>query len=213
VIDAAVNEKIIALHYAFSVSPFPGMIETVPAYSSLAVFYNIAIVKRHRNKEAPVHELVKERVERILANQAHSYQHNSTLIEVPVLYNGDDLQEVAGLRNITVEELISIHTADAYRVYMIGFQPGFAYMGKLDDRIATPRRTSPRTTVPAGSVGIAGSQTGIYPLRSPGGWQLLGQTPLRIFNKEKEQPCLLKAGDMVRFVPISQQAFEKNNEY
>ena len=96
---------------------------------------------------------------------------------------------------------------------MIGFQPGFAYMGKLDERIATPRKTSPRVQVPAGSVGIAGFQTGIYPLASPGGWQIIGQTPLKIFDKAKTDPCRFKAGDSIQFISISKDEFKKINEY
>jgi inhibitor of KinA len=132
---------------------------------------------------------------------------------IPVFYNGEDLRGLAELHDLAVEEVIDLHCNKTYRVFMIGFLPGFAYMGKLDKRIATPRHASPRTQVPAGSVAIAGFQTGIYPLSSPGGWQLIGQTPKMIFDTRKEQPCLLQAGDMVQFISISQTEFEQLNEY
>ena len=138
---------------------------------------------------------------------------NNRIINIPVFYNGEDLKDVAMQHQLTVEEVIKIHTERTYRVYMIGFLPGFAYMGKVDERIATPRHGRPRTNVPAGSVGIAGFQTGIYPLNSPGGWQLIGQTPLKIFDTKKEVPCLLKAGNIVQFVSINKKDLEKLNEY
>ncbi len=122
-----------------------------------------------------------------------SVQSNKSVIEVPVLYDGDDLAFVAQQHQLSHEDVISIHTANEYRVFMIGFLPGFAYMGSVDQRIATPRKSTPRTAVPAGSVGIAGIQTGIYPQASPGGWQLIGRTPLKIFCVKRETPCLFAA--------------------
>jgi inhibitor of KinA len=131
-------------------------------------------------------------------------------VEIPVCYGGEfgpDLAEVARLCALSEEEVIARHAAASYRVYMIGFSPGFAYLGGLDAAIAAPRRATPRTLVPAGSVGIAGLQTGIYPLATPGGWQIIGQTPKRLFLPEREAPCLLSPGDTLRFVPIGAEAF------
>ena len=140
--------------------------------------------------------------------------HESTdKIIIPVYYNGEDLEYVANLHQLTVEAVIKIHTTVTYRVFMTGFLPGFAYMGTVDEKIITPRKEKPRLHVAAGSVGIAGAQTGIYPIDSPGGWQLIGKTPLQIFNKEKINPCLLKAGDKIQFVAIDKNEFEKLNEY
>lgn len=130
-----------------------------------------------------------------------------------MLYDGDDLDFVAEQHQLSTEEVISIHTSRSYRVFMLGFLPGFPYMGTVDERIATGRRASPRSVVPAGSVGIAGMQTGIYPQSSPGGWQLVGRTPLKIFDAIKASPCLLNPGDLVTFYSINKAEFEKLNEY
>jgi inhibitor of KinA len=129
----------------------------------------------------------------------------SRKIRVPVCYDdafGPDLAAVATAHGLPVPEVIDLHTSRPYYVYLIGFLPGFAYMGSVDERIATPRRSSPRTMVAAGSVGIAGEQTGIYPFDSPGGWQLLGRTPLRLFDASRSEPALLQPGDEVQFYPI-----------
>lgn len=135
------------------------------------------------------------------------------VMTIPVCYNGEDLEDLAHAKGLSVQELIDIHSGSTYRVYMIGFQPGFAYMGKLDDRIVAPRRPTPRTRVPAGSVGIAGNQTGIYPFSSPGGWQLIGITPWKIFNRKNTDPCLFKAGDIIQFTPITPEAFDQQYEH
>ena len=213
-IDEGINDKVIALSHAFEENTFAGFIETVPAYASLAVFYNLPEVKKNIVQGQTAFELVKEATEKLISElQISSAPKNITIIKVPVYYNGEDLEGLAGIRSLKAEELIAIHTATVYQVYMIGFLPGFAYMGKLDERIAAPRKDSPRTHVPAGSVGIAGSQTGIYPFSSPGGWQLIGQTPLRIFDTDKKNPCLFKAGDHVQFISIDKKEFENLNEY
>jgi inhibitor of KinA len=136
----------------------------------------------------------------------------SKSVQVPVCYAvsmAPDIESVAALHSLDVDEVIQLHTAKTYRVYMIGFLPGFAYMGSVDEKIVTPRRSQPRTQVPAGSVGIAGEQTGIYPFDSPGGWQLIGQTPLEMFNMANEMPCYLQPGDEVQFYPITMAEFEK----
>ena len=214
IIDTTTNEKVIALQRAFAESFFRGFAETVPAYSSLAIFYDAVAVKKYNPSVRPAFDVVKEHTEKLIACLGDNViQNEGAVITIPVYYNGDDMDEVAKQHGITIEKLVDIHTEKTYRVFMIGFQPGFAYMGKLDERIATPRKSSPRTQVPAGSVGIAGFQTGIYPFSSPGGWQLLGQTPLKIFDKEKMNPCFFKAGDNVKFISISKEEFEKQNEY
>lgn len=135
------------------------------------------------------------------------------LIKIPVFYYGPDLEYISKIKNIPVEEIIRIHANTEYRVFMIGFLPGFAYMGTVDERIAAPRKEKPALHVKPGSVGIAGMQTGIYPIASPGGWQLIGTTPLKIFNKEKTNPCLFAAGDRVQFFPINKNEFDQLNEY
>lgn len=136
------------------------------------------------------------------------------LIDVPVCYDADfapDLAEVAAYGGCSIEEVVARHTERTYRVYMIGFVPGFAYLAEVDERIAAPRRASPRALVPAGSVGIAGPQTGVYPASTPGGWNIIGRTPVQPFNPHREQPCLFEPGDTVRFVRIARGDFERTS--
>lgn len=213
-IDESINEKVIALEQAFIKNTFRGFVETVPAYTSLAIFYDAATVKNNYTVATTAFGFVKTFTEKLIGeiNKTAVIAKRET-ITIPVYYNGDDLAYVAKEHRLSVTEVISIHTERTYRVYMIGFLPGFTYMGKVDDRIATARLSSPRTNVKAGSVGIAGFQTGIYPLNSPGGWQLIGQTPIKIFDAAKNDPCLLRAGDDVQFFSISKEEFEKLNEY
>lgn len=205
IIEVNVNERVIALHQALSKNPFEGFVESVPAYSSLAIFY-------HRPARF-------EAVKTFLGTLAISMESAASKVSavrsvaIPILYDGDDLEFVGEQHGLSREQVISIHSLRAYRVFMLGFLPGFPYMGAVDDRIATPRKISPRTVVPAGSVGIAGKQTGIYPQSSPGGWQLIGRTPLKIFDAKREEPCLLSPGDCVKFYPITSTEFEKLNEY
>jgi inhibitor of KinA len=132
-------------------------------------------------------------------------------VEIPVCYGGDlgpDIDDVARQHGMSAQDVIDIHASGDYLVYMVGFMPGFAYLGGLSSRIATPRRQTPRTAVPAGSVGIGGEQTGVYPLVSPGGWNLIGRTPLRIFDIDRTDAALLATGDRVRFRPISNGEFK-----
>lgn len=202
------------MHQAFAADFFTGFGEAVPAYSSLAVFYDVVAIRKYHPAETSAFDFVKKHTELLIAGLDHTVTENrETIMTIPVYYNGADLNVIASLHNISVAEVISIHAERIYRVYMIGFLPGFAYMGKLDERIATPRKATPRNIVPAGCVGIAGFQTGIYPFSSPGGWQLIGQTPLKIFDREKINACLFKAGDNVKFISISKEEFDQRNEY
>lgn len=198
----------------FAKNNFKGFVESVPAYASLAVFYDVKTVKKNYPLDSTVFDFVKIFTEQLLMQlNGQEPELQSASITIPVYYNGDDLALIATTHQLSAEEVIRIHTSKIYRVFMVGFLPGFTYMGSVDERIATARRSTPRIKVPAGSVGIAGFQTGIYPLDSPGGWQLLGQTPVKIFDKEKTDPCLLKAGDQVQFISISKATFEKLDEY
>jgi inhibitor of KinA len=131
-------------------------------------------------------------------------------VEIPVCYGGEygpDLEEVAALRGIDTEQVVRLHSSAAYQVYFLGFVPGFAYLGELPDELVTPRLATPRKKVPAGSVGITGNQTGVYPFATPGGWRLLGRTPVAMFRAEREGLSLLSIGDRVRFMPISRERF------
>jgi inhibitor of KinA len=193
---------------------FKGFIETVPAYASLAVFFDAAAVRKNHPQINSAFDFVKNFTEQLLKKMDDIfYQQQKSVVTIPVYYNGEDLSFIAEQHRLSVAEVISIHTSKIYRVFMLGFLPGFTYMGSVDERIATPRRPSPRIKVPAGSVGIAGFQTGIYPMEAPGGWQLLGQTPVKIFDKEKTDPCLLQAGDAVQFIAINKEIFQELNEY
>lgn len=173
-----------------------GIVEFVPAYTDVLVYYDLHIFTFQE-----IIDLLKELVLKMDSIDLPA----SRLIEIPVCYGGkygEDLNEVAQRNKLTEDEVIRIHSSSDYLIYMLGFTPGFAYLGGLDKRIATPRREQPRTIIQAGSVGIAGDQTGIYPIESPGGWQLIGRTPLRLFDPENETPFLFEAGDKLRFVPI-----------
>ena len=157
-----------------------------------------------------VFDWMKAQLEKVMENPAPAVETSFRTVSIPVCYEeqyAPDLQQLAIATNTSVEEVIRIHTSKPYKVYMLGFLPGFAYLGELDEKISMPRKPQPHQVV-AGSVGIAGRQTGIYPLASPGGWQIIGRTPLKLFDPGKEDPTLLKTGDMVQFTSISQHAFE-----
>ena len=213
-IQEAINDRVISLHQSFRTEPFIGLVETVPSYSSLTVFYDPLLVRNGhpgvRSAADLVKAIVRQRADTM--NETPALFKKKTVI-IPVYYHGEDLDFVASQNNLSKEEVITLHHSRTYRVFIIGFLPGFPYMGPVDERIATARRSSPRTKVKAGSIGIAGFQTGIYPLDSPGGWQLIGETPLKIFDKMKEPVCLLAASDEVRFVPITREEFERQDEY
>jgi len=199
-IDEEINDRVHALSKAIEKADFEWLVEVVPAYSSLAVIYDANLID---------FEGVKQVIQGL---EFSAEKFEGRLVEIPVLYGsqyGPDLKFVAEYNGLTPEEVIEIHSKPVYRVYFLGFLPGFAYLGGMDERIATPRLEKPRLKVPAGSVGIAGKQTGIYPLESPGGWRLIGRTPLRLFNPSKEAPTLLQPGDRVKFAPIDEEEFKE----
>lgn len=203
VISPELNQKAISLANRIESNPFPGLIETVPAYATTTVFYDLIEVRSSFPEFATAFEAVSQIVLDMAAKLGESTDANSRLIEIPVIFdraNEFDLGYVAGEHNLSIDEVIEIFTSATYRVYMLGFLPGFSYMGEVDERIATPRKTNPRMAVPKGSVGIAGRQTGIYSLDSPGGWQIIGRTEIEMFTPEAESPTFLMAGDTVRFV-------------
>lgn len=184
-----------------------GVVDLAPAFTSIAVHYDPARV-------APGHGSPYERLvaalERLLDDLRVEALPVPREVEIPVCYGaefGPDLGDVADAHHMSAEAVVRLHSSGAYLVYMVGFMPGFAYLGGLADAIATPRRSTPRKTVPAGSVGIGGRQTGVYPLDSPGGWNLIGRTPLKIFDIAREPATLLAAGDRVRFRAITDAEF------
>ena len=210
IIDPVINKRVLSLHEALTKSGFKGFIESVPAYASLAVFYDIPTIARHTNSSP--YSIIKNHLLTLLSQIETEIESVKPTIKIPVCYDaefGADLHYLAEYHQLTIDEIIRLHTALVYRVYMIGFMPGFAYLGSVDDRLTTPRKVQPRINVPAGSVGIAGSQTGIYPIDSPGGWQIIGKTPLQLFNTSQSAPCLLAAGDQVKFISIDKNEFQQ----
>lgn len=205
-----------ALNKLLQQQPFEGFITTVPAYASLTVFYDPLIISQSVMTGADCFEKVSIFIKSLVSQISVDNNAPGPIITIPVCY-GDpfspDLGEVAATHLLSKEEVIRLHTETIYTVYMIGFMPGFAYMGGLSKTLATPRRSKPRASVPSGAVGIAGEQTGIYPLDTPGGWQIIGQTPLQLFDVNLAQPSLLKSGDQVKFTPISIDEFHRLNTY
>lgn len=202
-IDPAVNARVHRLARALAARGLEGVIETVPTYRSLLVLFDPLILPRER---------LDSEVEALLAVPAveEAPGVGGNTVELPVLYGGEfgpDLTFIARHTGLSTEEVIAIHSSSSYLVYMLGFTPGFPYLGGMSSRLATPRLSSPRGKVPTGSVGIAGSQTGVYPVESPGGWRLIGRTPLRLFDLEAEQPFLLAPGDVVRFRPVDEEEY------
>jgi KipI family sensor histidine kinase inhibitor len=205
-ISAEVNEKVRRMALAIQAESIEGMIETVPTYRSLLVLYNPLIL--------PVDEL-KKRLIRLEEELKQTSFPDPKLTKIPVLYGGaygPDLEGVARHLQISPEEVVRLHCSKPYFIYMIGFMPGFPYMGELPDTLITPRLKTPRLSVPAGSVAIAQKQTGIYPMESPGGWQIMGRTPIKLFDPEKDPPALLQMGDLVQFYPISEKEFKEWKE-
>lgn len=205
-ISIKLNEKVIQLAHLIEQNNFAGFIELVPAYSSLTVFYDCLTIRKSNPQINSAFSFVKELVEDKLLNLKSINKTESNLIEIPIDYSDKfalDLEFVAQNAKLSKDEVIKLHTRKIYRVFMIGFLPAFAYMGEIDERIATPRKQTPRTRIEKGSVGIAGIQTGIYPLDSPGGWQIIGKTDVEIFQPDKEKISLFKTGDLVNFYDLS----------
>jgi inhibitor of KinA len=209
-INETVNDEVIARFSQIQNNPLPGMIEAVPAYSSLTVYYNVLRLKKKTLAEQTVYDYMKQQLDHLLMHPVERINKEKRLLRIPVCYDTEfamDIKQIAAVKNITPDEIINRHTSKAYRVYMLGFLPGFSYMGEVDEKIAMPRKPQPVNIV-AGSVGIAGRQTGIYPLASPGGWQIIGRTPLKMFDGNNNEPTILKAGDIVQFYSISRDEFE-----
>lgn len=169
----------------------PEITDVVPSYTTLGVYYDGATIG---------YTAVAELVAPLLASGDEPRESVALVLEIPVRYDGPDLGEVAERTGLTVDEVIARHSARSYRAYACGFQPGFAYLGDLDEALVLPRRSSPRLRVPAGSVAIAGRQTAVYPLQTPGGWHIVGHTSLRMFDATRDPPALIRPGDVVQFV-------------
>ena len=201
-ISEAVSARVRSLQLLIEQHPVKGFIECVPTYRSLMIHYDPRIVSYS--------SMIKEL--KSLETQAGDIELPAPEVtEIPTCYGGEfgpDIETVSAHNGLSVDEVIQIHSSVEYLIYMIGFSPGFPYLGGMDPRIAAPRLESPRNKIPAGSVGIAGSQTGIYPIDSPGGWQLIGWTPVRLYDPHAKNPILLKAGNYLKFKPITKKEAE-----
>ncbi|QAA32425.1 5-oxoprolinase subunit PxpB [Clostridium manihotivorum] len=211
-IDKETNRKIRLFCQYLDKSSFKGFIEYVPYFTSVSVVYNPLSI----GSSEPF-ETVKSILEDIISRIDFKVQYEEHIVAIPVCYEKEfapDLEYVAKANNLTIEEVVEIHSKGEYLVYMIGFAPGFPYLGGLSEKIHTERRSTPRTVIPAGSVGIAGSQTGVYPIETPGGWQIIGRTPIKLFDLNREEKTLLKCGDIAKFYPISYDEYKqlKGNE-
>ncbi len=202
-IDPKINQRIRAFTLALARQGMKGIVELVPSYRSVMVHYR------------PEEILYRELADGLMAaaKLADSMElPPAEVVEIPVLYNretGPDLAFVAEHSGKSIDEVIKIHTSTEYLIYMLGFTPGFPYLGGMSKEIATPRLQSPRIKIPGGSVGIAGEQTGVYPIDSPGGWQLIGRTPVKLYDPSRETPILLNAGQYIRFVAIGEQEYAR----
>jgi inhibitor of KinA len=203
-LDAATTAAVQALMAALEIKPLPGLIECVPANASITVYYDPARVLS--TKSQPTYERLHRWIEDRAAAAGRSKPATGRLVIVPVCYGGElgpDLETVGEEHGMSADEVVSVHSGAEYFVSAVGFTPGFPYLGGLPECLHTPRRKTPRIRVPAGSVAIGGAQTGIYPFETPGGWNLIGCTPWRLFNLHARPPALLQVGDRVRFQPIT----------
>ena len=200
-IDPAVNARAIAIAEAVRRARWTAVRDVVTGYRSVAVYVDPLKADG---------DALREKLRQLVTRTTSSDATREDVVTVPVCYGGEygpDLAEVAAFAGGSEAEVVALHAGIEYRVYMVGFVPGFPYMGTVDSRIAAPRRQTPRVKVPTGSVGIAGLQTGIYPRETPGGWNLIGRTPLKPFDLARAEPCAFRAGSRVRFVPVSHAEF------
>lgn len=209
--EASLN-AVLTVVRSLEAAAIPGVTELAPAYSTVGVFFDAATVARAEPEE-DTGDWLRAKIESVLKVRSTKREKvvKAPLIEIPVCYDrefGSDIDDVARVADLDEAEVIRRHSSAAYRVNCVGFIAGFPFLSGLPAELATPRRATPRKEVPAGSIGIGGAQTGIYPRKSPGGWNLIGRTPLRLFDVERDPPTLLQAGDRVRFRKISRREFD-----
>ncbi|NBJ69642.1 5-oxoprolinase subunit PxpB [Roseburia sp. 1XD42-34] len=209
-----VHEGVMYFSTLLEENPFHGFIECVPAYLNVTVYYNPYLVYQSQSFHTIVSpfEIVCNYIKYLLHQLADQKRFTGSKIVIPVLYGneyGPDLDYVAQYNKLSIEDVVRIHTEKEYLVYMIGFAPGFPFIGGMSKQIATPRKSTPRLAIAPGSVGIAGEQTGVYPLETPGGWQIIGRTPIKLFLSEQVPPSLLKAGDTIQFLSISHKEYQQ----
>jgi len=198
-INLEINQRVRRMAIAIQAEAIQGIIETVPTYRSLLIIYHPLMISI---------DFLKKRLEKIEEDLQETPLPEPKLTKIPVAYGGvygPDLEFVAQYHGISSEEVIRLHCSKPYWIYMIGFMPGYPYMGELPEGLNTPRLKTPRLSVPKGSVAIAQRQTGIYSMESPGGWQIIGRTPLELFDPQRDPPALLRMGDQVQFYPISEK--------
>lgn len=203
VIDPDVNSKVRSMAIVMDENPPAGVIEIIPTYRSLLIIYDPSVTQPDKLEKAL--DALEARLDEIRIPPPRT-------VELPVCYGGDfgpDIATVADTNNLTVEEVVELHCVPEYLIYMVGFTPGFPFLGGLSEKLHTPRLETPRTLVPEGSVGIANNQTGIYPIASPGGWQLIGRTPVKLFAPWRQDPFLYQAGDRLKFKPISADEYAR----
>jgi KipI family sensor histidine kinase inhibitor len=200
-ISLEINHKVMALKMVLEREPIRGIVELIPTYCSLLIQYDPMDLRYGQ---------LRDRLEALVTQLDEVEMPPKQVVEIPVAYGGEygpDLGEVARAHNISEEEVIKLHSEPEYPIYMLGFVAGFPYLGGMNKAIATPRKKSPRLKIEAGSVGIAGEQTGIYSVESPGGWQIIGRTPLKLYDVNRNEPVLLKAGQYIKFKPITKEEF------
>jgi inhibitor of KinA len=209
-INEDINKKVLAMFRWFSEHPLAGVKDLIPGYSSLSVFYDPVLIKKEHRVITTTYQFIQEKLEEAWQmSEVMPENENVEIVHIPVCYDeefGVDLNFIGQQKGFSKEEIIGLHVSKIYRVYMIGFLPGFSYMGQLDQKLVIPRKLRP-VPVSAGSIGIAGGQTGIYSLNCPGGWQIIGRTPVKLFNAESPDPIKLKAGDQVKFYSIHRDEF------
>lgn len=202
-INKEINQKITAVVKIIKEQQIEGIVELIPSFCALVINYDPRVIS---------YDEIKKRVESIFELDIAVGETKKRVFEIPVCYGGEygpDIENIAKNAGLSVEEVIKIHSSRDYLIYMLGFLPGFCYLGGLDERIHTPRLANPRLKINAGSVGIGGSQTGIYPLDSPGGWQLMGMTPVKTYDPDREVPILVEAGDYIRFIPVDEEEYNR----
>jgi inhibitor of KinA len=212
-ISEALNQKVIAMQKWLKQHPLPGLKDVRIAFTSLTLYYDLPTIKEQAGRSCSAVEYISNHLERAY-NNSEVIEDEDRIIKIPVCYHPDlglDLTEICNAKSLTREALIDLHTATIYRIYMIGFLPGFPYMGEVNEKIAIERKPSPRQLVPKGSVGIAGRQTGIYPMDTPGGWQIIGRTPFKIFDPHDQEVIFLHPGEKVQFSEISLEEFHHLN--
>ncbi|MFC4321874.1 5-oxoprolinase subunit PxpB [Litchfieldia salsa] len=201
-----IHEKIKTISSCLNTLQDDWFIEYIPAFTTVTVFYDLMTIQKKDTKNKTPYEYVCDELSFLLSSVGTNEKVESRTVTIPVCYEQElapDLEFVAKTNQLSSQEVINIHSSGEYTVYMIGFAPGFPYIGGMSNRIAAPRKETPSLRIPAGSVGIAGKQTGVYPLETPGGWQIIGRTPLKLFQPDEDNPSLLKAGDKIKFSQIS----------